>query len=145
MEESLVRYIHFVGIILLSSMLITENILFSKQLKDGLLKKLAIIDKLYVLGAILTFVAGMLLWLSVGKPKEFYTTNILFHVKLTVFLLVALLSLVPTIFLFKNRNNQTPTITVPHHIIFIRRIELVFLFVMPLLAVLVARGIGGVS
>lgn len=59
MEEAIIRYIHFMGIILLSSMLIAENLLLSTPLKVGAIKKLVKIDGLYAVGAVLTLGAGL--------------------------------------------------------------------------------------
>lgn len=142
MEEIIVRYAHFVGIIVLASMVVTENVLISRKLKPGAIKKLAIIDGIYGFGAVLTLVAGLTLWLYVGKPKEFYSGNIIFHTKLGVFALIALMSVIPTVFFLKNRNNAEDVVNVPHHVITIKRIELALLFVLPFLAVLIARGVG---
>lgn len=142
MEEGLVRYLHFLGIILLAAMLLTENVLLSDKLQKKLIRRLAIIDAIYGLSALLTLGAGLSLWLFVGKPSEFYSTNIVFHAKLTLFAFVALLSLIPTVFFLKNRTNDAAEIDVPKHIIVIKRIEIGVLFVIPFLAVLMARGVG---
>jgi len=142
MEEAIVRYIHFMGIILLSSMLVAENILISTQLKNDTVKKLVTIDGLYGFGAIVTLTAGLLLWFSVGKPALFYTNNSLFHIKLGLFLLIGLASIIPTVFLFKHRRTTSDIVNIPHYIVFTKRLELLFLLALPLLATLMARGIG---
>lgn len=140
MDELVIRYLHFIGIMMLFSMLVAENIIMLKQLTNEAIKKLAIIDGLYGFGAVLTLAAGLLLWLYVGKPKEFYTANMLFHIKLGLFVLVALFSIVPTVFLLKNLKSSS--VIVPSYIIVIKRIELLIILLMPFLAVLIARGIG---
>jgi len=142
MEEIVVRYVHFIGIILLSSMLVTQNIIISKRIKNDTIKKLAVIDGLYGFGAVLTLTAGLLLWFYVGKPAGFYSNNFIFHTKLTVFIFVALISILPTIFLVKRRKSVLSEIDVPIYIIVIKRVELVLILVIPLLAVLMSRGIG---
>jgi putative membrane protein len=142
MEEAVVRYLHFIGIILLASMLIAENILLSSPLKVGAIKKLVKIDGYYAIGAVITLGAGMFLWLIVGKPKAFYSTNIIFHIKLGLFLLIAFLSIFPTVFLVKNLKNEIGSIVVPNRIIFIKRFELALLCFIPLLATIMARGLG---
>lgn len=140
MEELVVRYAHFIGIMMLSSMLVAENIMIAKHLESSSIKRLVIIDGLYGFAAVLTLGAGLMLWLSVGKPKEFYTANMIFHIKLTLFVLVALISAIPTFFLIKNR--KADSISVPGYIILIKRIELALIAVIPMLAVLMARGVG---
>lgn len=142
MEEAIIRYVHFMGIILLSSMLIAENLLLSSPLKVGAIKKLVKIDGLYAVGAVLTLGAGLFLWLVVGKPSIFYQNNPIFHIKIGLFLFIALISLFPTRFLLKNRRNEIGAITLPQKIIFIKRLELALLCIIPLLASLIAKGIG---
>lgn len=142
MENLLIRYAHFIGIILLSSMLMAENILIGKTLKNGIIKKLTTIDAIYGVSAIVIFTTGMLLWLHVGKPKEFYSSNAIFHAKMGLFVLIALLSILPTVFFMRHRKHIDTDIQVPFYIVIIKRLELVILFVLPLLAVLMANGIG---
>lgn len=142
MEELVVRYFHFLGIICLASMLVCQNILLSKQLSGGQLRKLAVIDALYGVSALVILATGLSMWLFVGKPSEFYSQNMVFHIKFTLFLLVALLSIIPTIFFLKNRKTTESEKAVPSKIILFKRLELIVLIVIPLLAVLMARGIG---
>jgi len=142
MEDFIVRYIHFIGIIVLASMLSIQNVLLKAEVGNSTLKKLVRIDTVYGISAAITFIAGMLLWLSVGKPKEFYSANPIFHAKMGIFVLVALLSVVPTLFLLKNRKTTEDTIAVPKYVRIIKHVEMSFLVVLPLLAVLIAKGIG---
>lgn len=142
MTELLIRYMHFTGIIILSSMLIAENLMLTRNLNKAAIKKLAIIDGIYGMGAIITLIAGLLLWFWVGKPGSFYSSNPIFHAKLGLFVFIAVLSIVPTIFFLKNIKSAQDSIVVPGYIIFITRLEVFLLFVLPLLAVLMARGYG---
>ncbi len=140
MDDLIIRYLHFIGIMMLASMLIAENIIISKHLNKNAIKKLVIIDGLYGFAAVLTLIAGLLLWLYVGKPKELYSTNTIFHTKLSLFVLVALVSILPTVFLIKSR--KLDSISVPKYVILIKRVELLVILVIPYLAVLIAAGIG---
>jgi putative membrane protein len=99
MEEVILRYFHFLGIISLASMLVCQNILLSKTVSGTHLKRLTVIDAWYGVSALAILASGISLVFLVGKPSEFYTQNILFHIKFGLFLFVALLSVVPTIFL----------------------------------------------
>ena len=145
MEEAIVRYIHFLGIILLSAMLVAENLLLTSPLKVGAIKTLVKVDGLYATGAVLTLGAGLFLWLVVGKPSTFYKNNVVFHFKIGLFFFIALISLFPTRFLLKNRNNEIGAIVLPPKIILIKRVELFLLCIIPLLATLMAKGIGNLS
>jgi putative membrane protein len=53
------------------------------------------------------------------------------------------LSIYPTVFFIKNRKgNPVETVAVPTLIFWLLRIELLLLFIIPLLAGLMARGVG---
>ncbi|MEJ2765119.1 DUF2214 family protein [Photobacterium sp. MCCC 1A19761] len=145
MEELWVRYLHFLGIIFLASMLAIENALLTEKLKAETARKLVLTDAMYGLSAIVTLGAGLILWFSVGKPSQFYTGNVIFHVKIGLFFLIALMSLIPTIFFLKHRRNESPEIQVPRYIMRIKRLEATLLLLLPFLAILMARGYGMTS
>ncbi|KJY88671.1 DUF2214 family protein [Pseudoalteromonas piscicida] len=142
MEEIVVRYIHFIGILFLASTLAIENVLLSKSMSSQSIKRLAVVDGLYGVSALVTLGAGLTLWFAVGKPSEFYTKNPVFHAKVGLFLLIALLSIIPTVFLLKHRKTTAANLSVPQRIIVIKRLEMLLLLVLPLLAALMARGYG---
>ncbi|ABG40501.1 conserved hypothetical protein [Paraglaciecola sp. T6c] len=144
MEEVFVRYLHFLGIITLASALLGEHLLISKEMDLKSFKKLIIVDAIYGLSAIATLVGGGLLWFVVGKPAAFYSSNVIFHIKLILFLLIGLLSILPTVFFLRNRKATFESITIPRYIVKIIRVELCLLVVLPLLATLIARGVDNV-
>jgi len=81
--------------------------------------RLARIDAVYGIAAVTLLIAGLTLWLgSVGKPAVYYTKNWVFHTKLTLFLIVGLLSIYPTIFFIKNRKGNPDEVVVVPKIIF---------------------------
>ena len=106
--------------------------------------RLASIDAVYGVAALILVAAGLTLWLaSIGKPAVFYTKNWIFHTKLTVFILIGLSSIAPTVFFTKNRKgNPDEVVEVPTRIVTMLRIELSLLVIMPLLAGLMAHGVG---
>ncbi len=142
MEELYIRCIHFLGIMLLSSALFYELISLSHSITNNQLKKLVWIDALFGVSALIVLIAGALLWGYFGKPSDFYTKNIIFHIKLSIFLFISIISAVPTLFFLKNRKSNEATINVPGYVLTIVRIEAALLLTIPLLAVLMARGIG---
>lgn len=142
MEELFVRYLHFIGFILLASMLMVTNFMISSSLSKQELSKLLIIDRVYGASAMLTLFAGLTLWLWLGKPKAFYSANPIFHIKVTIFVLAAAISFVPTRFFIQQSKQADQGIIVPRKIILIKRFEMGLLLLIPLLAVLMARGIG---
>ena len=107
------------------------------------IRRLATIDGIYGLNAILLLAAGFSLWFWVGKPAEFYSKNWIFMTKLTLFIIVGILSIYPTVFFLRQRKgDQNETIQVPSKIKMVVRLELLILFSIPLLASLMSRGIG---
>lgn len=145
MEELLVRYLHFTGLIILAAALVSQHLLLRKTMTPAAIRKIAVIDGIYGAGAMLMLVSGLLLWFIVGKPDTFYSANFIFHIKLLLFAVIAVLSTIPTWFYLRNRRTDTSRIPVPRRIIRIIRTELLLLLLMPLLAVTMARGIGSTS
>ena len=142
MLYTLIRTLHFVAIFVLVGALVIENMGLKPPITGEDARNLARVDALYGIGAVLTLLFGLILWLWVGKPSEFYSLNPVFHFKLGLFFLLALLSIYPTIFFLRNRKSTADAIEVPRLIAILTKLELGILFIIPLLAFLMARGIG---
>lgn len=142
MGEIFIRYIHFLTIMALSTSLVAVYRTLSNKVSAEQLKKAVKINAFYYVCMLLIFITGMFLWLSVGKPAEYYNTNWLFHTKLTIFTLMVTLSIHPTVFLLKNKNTIRKIIKIPKSVLFVVRFELVLLVLIPLVAVLIANGFG---
>ncbi len=106
--------------------------------------RLARIDAVYGIAALTLLGAGLTLWLSnIGKPAEFYSRNWIFHTKISLFLLVGILSIYPTVFFIKQRKGAPEeSVNVPKSVFTLLRLELTLLVIIPLLAGLMARGVG---
>jgi putative membrane protein len=142
--EIILRYIHFISIFAIVGSIVSEHLLLKKEMTRHELGRLARIDAVYGIAALSLLAAGLTLWLaSLGKPAVFYTKNWIFHTKLTCFILVGLLSIYPTVFFIKNRKgNPDELVKTPPLIFWMLRFELSLLFIIPLLAGLMAKGIG---
>ncbi|MCB0642494.1 MAG: DUF2214 family protein, partial [Phaeodactylibacter sp.] len=68
----------------------------------------------------------------------------IFHTKVTLVVIVSLLSIVSTLFFLKHRKGEDleQTIVLPKRIKMIIRLELLLLLIVPLLATLMAKGVG---
>lgn len=107
------------------------------------LKRLSTIDAVYGIAAVILLTAGLTLWLGgIGKPTEFYSRNWVFQLKIALFVVVGILSIFPTVFFIKGRKKKENIVQVPKSIFWIIRTELLILFLIPLLAGLMSRGIG---
>lgn len=141
--ELLLRYLHFISIFSIVGTLVAEHLLLKPVLTRQEIARLARIDAVYGLSAIALVSVGLTLWLgSYGKPAEFYSTNPVFHIKLTLFVGIGLLSIYPTVFFLKHRKGDpSETVNVPPVIFWMLRLEILLLFIIPLLAGLMAKGI----
>jgi putative membrane protein len=142
--ELFLRYLHFISIFAIVGSLASEHMFLKKELKRSEIDRLAKIDAVYGIAASVLLIVGLTLWLSgVGKPSIVYTKNWVFHLKLTCFLAVGLLSIYPTVFFLKNRkDNPDEMVSIPKKIFMMLRMELLLLFIIPLLAGLMSRGVG---
>lgn len=143
-NELLLRYLHFICIFTIVGTLVSEHLLLKKSMSRAELDRLSRIDGVYGLAALALVAVGLTLWLgSYGKPAMVYSKNWIFHTKLTLFVIVGLLSIYPTVFFLKQRKGPpTEMVAVPPAIFWMLRLEIVLLFIMPLLAGLMARGVG---
>ena len=142
MLEIIIRYFHFFCIMLLSTTLVAEHLLLSKEITLGKLKKVLKIDAVYNFSALIVLGTGLLQWFIVGKPSVYFNTNFLFHIKFTLFLIMVILSLFPTRFYIKKRKQGKDVVRIPKSIFTFLKIELLLLIIIPLLAVLMANGFG---
>ena len=144
----LTAFLHFLGIMMLMSTLVAEHVTLQPQMTRLHLQRLALSDLFYGIAAGIVFLTGLLRFAYFGKGIHFYLGNPLFYVKVGMFLLVALISIYPTMRFLAWRKvlkqGDLPEIA-PHTMTRLRaviRLELGLLLVIPLLAVLMARGIG---
>lgn len=128
--------------------LISEHLILKPSISKEQIKSLATIDLIYGLSAIVVLTTGLLRWFVYGKGYDFYMGTPLFHIKLTLFIVLGILSIFPTIKILKWRKQikrgEEPDISekgVKKLLMFIR-IELLIIVIIPLLAVLIARGSG---
>ncbi len=141
--EIILRYVHFISIFTIVGALVSEHLLLKKEMTRVEIKRLSKIDAIYGLAAFTLLGVGLTLWFgNVGKPSQYYSQNWIFHFKISLFATIGLLSVYPTIFFLKNRGDQQVLVHVPPLVFWMLRLELVLLFIIPLLAGLMSRGVG---
>lgn len=142
-ELIIARYLHFISFMIVFAMVFAERIMLKENITRARVKHLWKVDGIYGLFSILAVLAGLYLWFGTGKPAEFYSQNHIFLTKVGLFIIVGVLSIWPTMFYFKNKKgNHDDPIIVPRRIRLIVRIELTILLIIPLLATLMAQGVG---
>lgn len=136
------KYLHFLAIFGLAGALIIENMAIKPTINGEDARNLAKVDAVYGICAALVFLFGLALWLWIGKPSDFYNSNPIFLIKVGLFIVIGILSIYPTVFFVKNRKSESEAIAVPGLIPLLLKIEMLLLLVIPILAYLMARGIG---
>ncbi len=142
--ELLLRYFHFASIFVIVGTLVSEHLLLEPVLSKRKIDRLSKIDGIYGLSVLSLLAAGLTLWLGgYGKPTVFYSENPVFHFKLTLIAIIGLLSIYPTVFFTKNlKGDPDDLISIPKSIFWMIRFELLIVFLIPILAGLMAKGIG---
>jgi len=142
MIDIVVRYLHYIAVFVLIGAVVIENMAIKASIsgEDG--RNLAKVDAVAGVSALLIGLLGLSLWLWLGKPAAFYSTNPIFNAKLSLFILLVLLAIYPARFFFQLRNSTAESIAVPKTVRVLLRAELVILIIIPILATIMARGIG---
>ena len=148
MTEVLVVYLHYAAMTMISVFLAIEYLTCVPGLAREKVKLLARVDLLYLIAALLALATGAARLVWFGKGPGFYLHNPVFYLKLALFAAIGLISIPPTMQylrwmrLFKT---ESAAIAAEFEVLRARRYvlaELVLLAFIPLLAVLMARGIG---
>ena len=144
-----IPYLHYVGIMILMGALIAMHLMLKTDTIKQQLKLVITVDLFFWLSALLVLASGLLRWF-VYDPKgtAFFSTNPLFHIKLTLFVIIIILAVFPCLKL-RNWNKQIRQGNdveigekdIKKQLLFIR-LELLLLAIIPLLAVMVALGKG---
>ena len=148
LESALVAYTHYLCIILCFGALLFERLRLKTELNRDECISIIIADVIYGLAGLLIIVTGILRVKFFGQGSEFYTQNPLFWFKVASYIAIGLLSLYPTItyilWAIPLSKNKLPNITsnLVTRFRFIINFELIGFSLIPLLATLMARGVG---
>jgi putative membrane protein len=147
-ESAIVAYLHYASFMALFAALTLEAFMLRPDLGRDAGWKLVITDAVYGSAATLVLITGILRVLYFGKGTEFYLNNPVFYAKIAIFVVVGTLSLYPTITFLRwipNLRQEGPLkleqATV-NRLTWIIRTELAGFALIPLLAAIMARGIG---
>lgn len=146
--DALLAYLHFTAIFLLFAFLTAQAMVLRNAPDEAIVKLIGRIDLWYMGSAVATLLSGLARLAWGAKGASFYLSNPAFHAKMFIFVVVALLSIVPTrLFLRWARQVKAGgnMVIAPDETKRARRfvmIELHIAALLPLLAVMMARGIG---
>ncbi|MGO4325542.1 DUF2214 family protein [Cupriavidus sp. 2TAF22] len=148
LTDALLAFLHFAFIFALIALLTAEAVIMRTGLTPATLRRISIYDLVYFLSAMAVLATGLLRLFYGAKGMQFYLHNPWFHAKMTVFVVIALCSLPPTFAIQRwRRQARTAPDFVPAaaELKKARRwvmIEAHLLILLPLCAVMMARGIG---
>lgn len=148
LADALYAWFHYLAIFVLVVVLTAEAVLLRPDLTANGVKRLIIYDRFYGISAIAVLVTGLLRLTQGLKGAAFYMGSPWFHAKITLFVVIALCSIPPTLAFLRwaKQSRQQPGFvpTLPE-IKRARRWVMIsshlFIF-LPLFAVLMARHVG---
>jgi putative membrane protein len=141
--DILIRYFHFLGIFVIFAAVLGQHLLLRGTVTRAIIATAQRFDIAYAVAVIIVLGTGLLQWFSGSKPAVFYSSNPVFHTKFTLFLVIGLVSIYPSVYMGKQKKGDpTELVTIPKGLVHSIRIELLLLVAMPLLAVIMAKGIG---
>ena len=146
--DALLAYLHYISIFTLIVFLTAEAVVLRPDMTPEIRQRLARYDAVFGFAALAVLITGLLRVFYGAKGYGFYVHNPVFHVKVGLFILVGLMSIVPTINIlrWKKQGKTLPNfVPTPSEIAKTRRwvmIESHLIIFIPLAAVLMARGIG---
>ena len=148
LKSAFVAYVHYLGIILCFGALLYERIFLKVDLNKKEVINMIIADVIYGIAGLAILVTGILRVKYFGQGGEFYLSNPIFWFKVSLYVIVGLLSLYPTttyiLWAIPLSKNELPIIsdTIVKRFKFIISTELVCFTIIPFFATLMARGIG---
>lgn len=149
MIELVVSYIHILAFMLMAACLSVEAMLLASHDGRNTTEDLARADITYFISAAVVLLAGAVKMVLSAKGFMYFVSNPVFLTKVLLFFAAAAVSLIPTSRYghWRTRAHMDPGYRIPaaeaHSTLRLVLVELVTVFTLPLLAVMMARGVGG--
>ena len=146
--EALLAYAHFLVILTMVVFLASEAALCRGEwLNAAVVERLAKVDLIYGISSIAVLLTGVARTYWGMKGAGWYWTQPLLHAKITLFIVVAVMSIVPTLRFMRWRRNLRATGALPTELEIKKTRRLIMIeahlvALIPLLAVFLARGVG---
>ena len=148
LTDAVLAFLHFLAIFVLITLMAAEAVVLRPDITPATVRRLSLYDGFYFLSAMAVLATGLARLFYGAKGVDFYLHNPWFHAKMTLFVIIALCSLPPT-FAFSRWRKQArhlpDFVPTPAEVKKARRwvmIEAHLLILLPLCAVMMARGIG---
>jgi putative membrane protein len=147
-SSALFAFLHHAAAFLLVAVVMVELVLMRGEITVASARTLVRMDSVYGVSAVLLLIFGFIRVFYMEKGADYYFHSGPFLAKLTLFIIVGLLSIVPTVKFLGWRKavqaGQAPALddATRRRIRMIIHTELTLLFLIMLCAALMARGIG---
>lgn len=141
-------WFHYLAMMFLAAALIAKHLLFTPRPERAIARKLVVVDLIYGISLLVVFVTGISRMFHGGKGALFYMGNGAYHAKFWLFIVMALIWIYPAIKFFGWRRTLraggVPVMsdTDSKRVLMAIRIQLLILVLLPLLAAMMARGVG---
>jgi putative membrane protein len=148
-QESILAFLHISAILALVVFITSEAAICRPEwMSPEIVERLVRVDRIYGIAAASVLVTGLLRIYLGMKGSGWYWGNWLLHVKITLFLLAALISIVPTLRFLRWRKalRATGALPPPQEVRKMRKLVMLqahIIPIIPLAAVFLARGFGG--
>ncbi len=145
--EALLAYAHLLAILMMATFLASEAALCRKEwINPAVVERLARVDLLYGVSALAVLLTGAARVVWGMKGAAWYGTQPLLHAKVTLFIVIGLMSIVPTMRFLRWRKALRTTGALPDEAALrsTRRLVMIeahLLVLIPLLGVFLARGV----
>lgn len=141
--DALLASVHHLFVFALVAVLFAELVMIGGVADVGRMRQLAKLDSSYGLLSMGVIAAGFLRAIYGAKGWSYYSHNHMFWLKIGLFIIVGLLSIVPTVRLIRWRKESTlPDVSTLQATRQWILAELTVLALIPIAAILMARGIG---
>ena len=147
-KNAVVAYLHFLSFMVCFGALLLERSLIRADINHGQATAMVVIDIVYGIAALALLLSGILRVIYYGQGSEFYINNPIFWLKVILYLSVGGISLYPTItfifWAFPLSKGELPEVSsvIARRLGWFINIELIGFTLIPLLATLMARGVG---
>jgi putative membrane protein len=141
----IVAWIHYIAIMLLLASLLGEHLLLKQEMTVSEARTIQALDIVYGASAVVVLVTGIMR-MFLEKGAAYYNHHIAFHILFGLFVIVALLSIYPTVIFLRWRNDtragRGQQLARPQFkkIQMMVRVEMTLLLLAPLFATWMAHG-----
>jgi putative membrane protein len=140
-------WVHYVAVFVMIGALMVQMYLLKLSTVPDAVRSIARVDRIYGVAALLVFVTGLLRVWHGGKGADYYWHNGAFHGVIGLFILAALVSIVPTLRFIRWRKavdaGALPAEGEARKTRMLVHVELSLIFIVALLITMVAKGYGG--